>query len=138
LEANVTGRHGHSFTETSVDSLGNTASSSGVTLYTTAANKSLTGDNGNNVLIGRPNDTLTGGTGADNFVFNSNLGKETISDFNVNQDVLTFDHTLFANATASQVLSQTHDSPGGAVIVVDAVDSITLTGRARCGASKII
>jgi hypothetical protein len=40
-------------------------------------------------------------------------------DFNVNQDVLSFDHTLFAHATASQVLSQTHDSSAGAVIAVE-------------------
>ena len=61
-------------------------------------------------------------------MFNPSLGKETIKDFNVNQDVITFDHTLFTNATASQVLSQTHDTAAGAVIVVDAQDTVSLTG----------
>jgi hypothetical protein len=84
--------------------------------------------NGNDVLIGQPNDTLTGGGGSNTFVFNLSFGKETVKDFNVGQDVLRFDHTLFANATASQVLSQTHDSKAGAVIVVDAHDTVTLTG----------
>jgi len=88
----------------------------------------LGGGNGNDVLIGAPNDTFTGGTGADTFVFNQNFGKETITDHNVNQDVLAFDHHLFSSGTASQVLSQTHDSTAGAVIVADAHDTLTLTG----------
>jgi Ca2+-binding RTX toxin-like protein len=61
-----------------------------------------------------------GGAGADTFVFNSNFGKETITDFDVNHDVLAFDSHLFSNDTVSQVLSQTHDSSAGAVIAVDA------------------
>jgi Ca2+-binding RTX toxin-like protein len=127
LQANIKGSAVHSFTETST--LGShTALSAGVTLYTPAANKSLQGGSGNDVLIGGPNDTLTGGGGSDTFVFNPSFGKETVKDFNVGQDVLSFDHTLFANATASQVLSQTHDSKAGAVIVVDAHDTVTLTG----------
>jgi Ca2+-binding RTX toxin-like protein len=80
------------------------------------------------VLIGGPNDSLTGGLGSDTFVFNPNFGKETIKDFNINQDVIAFDRTLFANATPAQVLSQTHDSSAGAVIAVDASDTLTLTG----------
>jgi probable HAF family extracellular repeat protein len=118
----------HSFTETSTDLAGNSVSSAGVTLYAQNANQQLKGGTGNDVLIGNRGDTLTGGTGADNFVFNPSLGKETIKDFNVNQDVITFDHTLFTNATASQVLSQTHDTAAGAVIVVDAQDTVSLTG----------
>jgi hypothetical protein len=46
--------------------------------------------------------------------FNPSVGKVTITDFNVSQDVLAFDHRLFASATA-QVLNQTHDSKAGAV-----------------------
>jgi hypothetical protein len=40
----------------------------------------------------------------------------------------TVHRTLFSHATAAQVLSQTHDSKAGAVIVVDANDTMTLTG----------
>jgi Ca2+-binding RTX toxin-like protein len=125
LDANVTGNVIHNFTETSTLS-GETVSSTSDTLYTPAANKSLVADNGNDVLIGHPNDILMGGTGSDTFVFNPNFGHETITNFNVNNDVIDLDHTLFANATAPQVLSQTHDSAAGAVIVVDHADTITL------------
>ena len=121
--------HGiHSFTETSTDLAGNTVSSSGVTLYASNAHQLLQGGSGNDVLIGHRNDMLTGGAGADTFVFNPKLGKETITDFNASQDVLSFDHTLFAEASASQVLSQMHDGRAGAVIVIDHADTITLTG----------
>ena len=116
----------HSFTETSVDSFGNKLSSAGVTLFAQAAKQSLQGGSGNDVLIGAPNDTLTGGAGSDTFVFNPGFGKDTITDFNVSQDVLRFDHTLLAQAMASQLISQTHDSSAGAVIVIDPNDTVTL------------
>jgi Ca2+-binding RTX toxin-like protein len=129
LNATLKGNTVHSFTETSLDSSGNQLASAGVALFAQAARQSLQGGSGNDVLIGAPNDKLTGGgAGSDTFVFNSGLGKNTITDFSVSQDVLRFDHTLFANATASQVISQTHDSTAGAVIVIDAADTVTLTG----------
>jgi uncharacterized repeat protein (TIGR03803 family) len=128
LQANVAGSRIHSYTESSTDLAGNIGSSTGVTLYTPAGHKSLQGGSGNDVLIAAPNDTLAGGAGSNMFVFNPSFGKVMVTDFNVSQDVLRFDHTLFANATASQVLSQTHDSKAGAVIVVDANDTVTLTG----------
>ena len=46
------------------------------------------------MLIGRPNDTLSGGGGTNTFVFNPNFGKDTIKDFNVNQDTLAFAQTV--------------------------------------------
>src|SRR5262249_41667985 len=70
---------------------------------------------------------LKGGGGSDTFVFNPGFGKDLIIDFDVSRDVLKFDHTLFSNATPSQVLSQAHDTSAG-VIVVDANDTVTLTG----------
>ena len=128
LQVHLTGGSTHSFTEMATDLEGNAASSAGVTLYSNSQNKTLVGGTGNDVLIGDKGDQLIGGTGADTFVFNPNLGKETVTDFNVSQDILAFDHTLFANATASQVLSQAHDTSAGAVITVDAHDTVTLTG----------
>jgi Bacterial Ig-like domain len=117
----------HTFTETSTDLAGNAGKSAGVTLF--AQNpKQLQGGSGNDVLIGGPNDKLTGNGGTDTFVFNPNFGKVTVTDFNVNQDALAFDHTLFANATPLQVINQAHDAKAGAVIGVDANDTITLTG----------
>ena len=85
LQAAVTGKGVHSYTETSTDLAGNTGSSAGVTLFAQPAKQSLSGGAGNDVLIGGPNDTLTGGGGSDAFVFNPNFGKETIKDFNVNR-----------------------------------------------------
>jgi Ca2+-binding RTX toxin-like protein len=104
-------------------------SSAGVTLYSPAGGQQLKGASGNDVLIGGRADTLTGGGGSNTFVFNPSFGKDTIKNFNVSQDVLRFDHTLFSNATASQVLSQTHDSSAGAaVIVVDAANTSMASG----------
>jgi probable HAF family extracellular repeat protein len=116
----------HSYSETSVDAFGNIASSTGVTVYSPSSNKSLVGGSGNDFLIAGQNDTLTGGAGNDTFVFNANFGKDVINDFDVNHENLAFSHKLFANDAVAQILSQTHDSSAGAVIVVDAHDSITL------------
>src|SRR5690242_20093394 len=98
---------------------GQTTTSTGATLYSLAGNRALKGGAGDDVLIGAPNDQLSGGPGSNRFVFNPKCGKETITDFNIDQDLMAFDHRLFPNATPSQVISQTHDSKAGAVIVVD-------------------
>ena len=60
-------------------------------------------------------------------MFNPNFGKNTIKDFNLTQDVLAFAQSLFPNGV-SQVLGQAHDSKAGAVIVVDAQDTVTVVG----------
>ena len=53
----------HSLVEKSVDLAGLTASSTGVALYSSKGRKTLQGTTGNDVLIGGPNDTLSGGGG---------------------------------------------------------------------------
>jgi len=126
LPTNVTGNVIHSYTETST--LGaNTASSTGVTLYSPAAHKTLQGGSGNDVLIGQPNDTLIAGTGADTFVFNPGFGKETITGFDVTKDVIAFVHAL---ATSFTDLGIQDNAQGNAVITFagDTQDKITLTG----------
>jgi Ca2+-binding RTX toxin-like protein len=128
LQAHITGNTIHKLTETATDLAGNTGSSSGVTVYSPGTNKSLVGGNGNDFLIAGQKDTLTGGAGNDTFVFNANFGKDVIRDFDVNYDTLALSHTLFAHDTVAQILSQTHDTSAGAVIVVDAHDTITLHG----------
>jgi len=127
LQANIAGGT-HQFTETSTDVAGNTGASAGVTDYAPGGNKTLTGGSGNDFLIAGKNDTLIGGAGNDTFVFNPGFAKETVADFNPNQDQLSFNHALVAQATAAFVLSQTHDTSFGAVIVVDPHDTITLPG----------
>jgi len=127
LQANISGGT-HQFTETSTDVAGNTGNSAGVTVYNPGGNKTLSGGSENDFLIAGKNDVLIGGPGNDTFVFNQGFGKETVADFNPNQDQLAFNHALFAQATAAFVLSQTHDTGFGAEIVVDPHDTVTLTG----------
>ncbi|WP_456770931.1 Ig-like domain-containing protein [Bradyrhizobium sp. USDA 4448] len=126
FQTNVTGGSVHTFTEVAKDPAGNVGASGGVTLYSPSSNWHLTGGTENDVLIGRPNDSLTGGGGHDTFVFNSGFGKEIITDFNVNLDFITFAHGLFSSA--QDVLAHTHDVAGTAVITLDSTDTITLTG----------
>jgi hypothetical protein len=126
LLANVTGNVVHSYTETDRTQGGLQVNSAGVTLYTPAANNALTGGSGDDVLIGQPNDKLTGNGGSDTFVFNPGLGKETITDFDVTQDVIAFAKSLFPTG-----LSPSQIQPSGnnnSVIVIDAHDAVTLTG----------
>jgi hypothetical protein len=118
----------HQFTETATDLAGNSGASTGVTVYAPTGHQTLTGGNGNDFLIGGTNDKLIGGAGNDTFVFNQGFGKETVADFNPNQDQLAFNHALFTQDTAAQILSQAHDTGAGAVIVVDPHDTVTLTG----------
>jgi Ca2+-binding RTX toxin-like protein len=126
FKTNVTGGSVHSFSETAIDPAVNIGSSTGVTLYSASANSILKAGTGNDVLIGGHNDTLTGGTGVDNFVFNANFGKNAVSNFNVSSDSLTFAHGVFSSV--QQVLADTHDVNGNAVITLDAHDTITLDG----------
>jgi hypothetical protein len=128
LQTSVASKGIHSFTEKSTDLAANNGVSAGVTLCAQVDHQSLQGGSGNDVLIAAPKDSLTGGGGSNTFVFNPSFGNVTVKDLNVSQDLLAFDPTLFAHATAAQVLSQTHDSNKGAVIVVDAHDTVTLTG----------
>jgi Ca2+-binding RTX toxin-like protein len=50
------------------------------------------------VLIGGPNDTLIAGNKSDTFVFGpTNFGVNTIKNFNVHNDKIQIDASLFAN-----------------------------------------
>jgi hypothetical protein len=124
LQAKITGNV-HQFTETATDLAGNTGSSAGVTLYSPSANHSLVGGSGNDFLIAANKDTLTGGPGNDAFVFNANFGKVVVNDFDVNNDTLWLSNAV---SQLAQALSQAHDTTAGAVITVDAHNTITLPG----------
>ena len=76
-------------------------------------------------LIGGPGDTLTGGKGADTFVFTPNIGKETINHFNTSLDVIDIPVSLVPDFAALR--ADIHPSGGGAVITLDATDLITLS-----------
>ncbi len=83
----------------------------------------LIGSNGPDVLIGGGGDVLTGGHGADTFVFRPNFGLNTITDFDVHNDVIQFDKSIFHSV--SDVLAHLSDSCGGALITDGRGDSIT-------------
>jgi probable HAF family extracellular repeat protein len=78
------------------------------------------------VLIGGPNDTLTGGLGLDTFVFAPSFGQNTITNFNPLLDSIQLPKTEFANFAAVEAHAQQvgHNT----VITYDAQDTITLTG----------
>jgi hypothetical protein len=126
LQTNINDSSVHNFTEKSTDLAGNTGASAGVTLYSLGTNKTLAGGTGNDYLIAGPKDTLTGGAGNDTFVFNANFGNDVVKDFDVNHDNLALSHTFFGSDPITQLLSEAHDSSAGAVIALDAHESITL------------
>jgi hypothetical protein len=95
----------------------------------------LTGTAGKDVLFttGQP-DTLTGGLGADQFVFKLNTGNDTITDFAPGQDHI--DLRAFSGIVDSDSLStwlatpanvsQSTTNPTDVLITLDANDTITL------------
>ena len=86
---------------------------------------------GIDTLIGNGgNDILTGGAGADTFVFGPGFGHDTITDFKAQgsgHDFLSFSKALFTSA--ADVLAHTDDGGFGgfARIVYDGANDITLT-----------
>ena len=70
--------------------------------------------------------TIFGGGGQDTFVFKPGFGSATISDFNVSQDTVNIDHTLFASVTALLASAQPIDGGQDTLITDSAHDKITL------------
>jgi Ca2+-binding RTX toxin-like protein len=92
-------------------------------------NQTLIGGNGADVLIGGPNDILTGGNGPDTFVFKPGLGRNTITDFNPQNELIEFDHHVFAKV--QDILSHvSSDGHGNTLITAGANDVVTLLGVA--------
>jgi len=77
-------------------------------------------------LVGGNNDKLTGGSGPDTFLFRPNFGANTITDFNVINDSIQFDKSIFPNV--SDILRNTADSANAAAISDGHGDTITLSG----------
>jgi Ca2+-binding RTX toxin-like protein len=93
-------------------------------------NDIIDGGGGNDYIIGgEGNDTLTGGAGADVFIFETNFGNDTITDFwagTTRTDRIWFQGVGFDDF--SDVLANAVDTAAGAVISVAGHGSITLTG----------
>lgn len=84
------------------------------------------GGNGADVLIGGKGDILAGGKGADQFVFRAEFGANTILDFDVKNDHLQFDNSVFESVKS--ILDHTTNTPLGAVISDEHGDSVFLLG----------
>jgi Ca2+-binding RTX toxin-like protein len=78
------------------------------------------------VLVGGNGDKLTGGSGPDTFLFRPNFGANIVTDFNVNNDTIQLDKSIFASV--SDVLAHTSNSTQGAVVSDAPGDTLTLTG----------
>lgn len=71
--------------------------------------------NGNYTIIGgEGNDTLTGNVGKDTFAFNQGHGNDTINSFDLSQDTLSFDASVFR--TPEEALSAIQYTENGAII----------------------
>jgi Ca2+-binding RTX toxin-like protein len=86
----------------------------------------LIGGNGADILIGGNGDTLTGGNGPGTFLFRPNFGTNTIADFDIHNDTIQFDKSIFQLVSA--ITAHTSDSGAGAVINDGHGDSVTLAG----------
>jgi VCBS repeat-containing protein len=73
-----------------------------------AGNDVLIGGTNPDVLVGGGGDRLTGGGGPDTFLFRPNFGANTITDFNIKNDTVQFDQSIFANV--SDLLKHTTDT----------------------------
>lgn len=86
----------------------------------------LYGGNGADVLIGGNGNILAGGKGADQFVFRPDFGFNTILDFDVKNDYLQFDDSIFQSVKS--ILDHTTNTALGALISDGHGDSVLLLG----------
>jgi Ca2+-binding RTX toxin-like protein len=91
-----------------------------------SGNDILIGGNGPDVLIGGPGDTLIGANGPKTLLFRSIFGADKLSDFNLNNDAIQIDKSVFPSV--SDLLNHTRDTAAGAVIDDGLGDKITLIG----------
>lgn len=79
---------------------------------------------------GTGNDQLRGGNGVDTFVFVSNGGADTVSDYQVGVDHLLFDNALWGNTTRSnaQIMQFAEIDGGDVVFDFGSGNSVTLEG----------
>jgi serralysin len=108
----------HTLTANAIDPAGNSGAS---------GNNVVVGSTGNNVLSGTAGSLLTGGGGNDTFVFTSNFGRQTVTDFHVggpSQDAIEFSHDMFA--TFADVMAHPHQVGSDTIIAADASHVVAL------------
>jgi hypothetical protein len=80
------------------------------------------------IVASVPNQTLTGGSGSNAFVFNfAGIGHDTVTNFHPATDTLEFGSAPFTNAQVALNAMQ-DDGHGNTVVTLDAHDAITLSG----------
>jgi hypothetical protein len=84
----------------------------------------LTAGSGPTTLIGGPNDVLSAGSGADNFVFLPNFGTNTVNNFTSGMDTLQFSRSTFADAATA--FSNAHQVGPDVAIAYNSQDVVTL------------
>ena len=92
-----------------------------------AGGDTVNGGNGPDVLVGGVGDVLTGGDGPDIFLFRPHFGANTITDFDVHNDSIQFDKSLFTSG-ADILAHHATDTAAGVVIDDGAGDTVTLAG----------
>ncbi|MBX5177624.1 rhizobiocin [Rhizobium lentis] len=93
-----------------------------------ALNNVIVGGGGSNTLTGGAgNDTLTGGAAADLFIYSSNWGHDTITNFVATgsaHDAISIDHNIFADWES--LFAATEQSGSDTIITADSENTITL------------
>jgi Ca2+-binding RTX toxin-like protein len=100
----------------------------GGTLSGGNGNDTIAGGNGNDIIVGGAgNDRLIGRAGDDTFVFRPGFGHDTISDFQVGDELHhdTLDLRGLGFASIDDVLAATSDTPNA--VIHAGADDITLT-----------
>ena len=98
------------------------------TLIGGSQDDTISGFGGNDVLKGGGgNETLIGGSGSDSFVFASNFGNDTVTDFDggTGGDRLQFAGGLFADE--ADVFAHAVDTADG-LVISHGTDTVTLVG----------
>jgi VCBS repeat-containing protein len=82
----------------------------------TLGDQTLSGGNGSDILLGGPNDVLTGGNGADQFVFQYDFGHNEITDFG-QSDVIELQASTFGSI--ANIFAHAANDGHGNVLISD-------------------
>jgi Ca2+-binding RTX toxin-like protein len=96
----------------------------GLVLNGSSGGQTLNASSSPTTLIAGPNDILSGGAGADTFVFPTNFGPNTVKNFTPGTDALQFSQSMFANVAA--VLNDAQQVGSSVVITHDPHNVVTL------------
>ena len=98
-------------------------------LYSGAGTDTVNGGAGDDTLWGGGgDDQFTGGSGADTFVFIDGHGDDTVTDFDVDEDILNLVETTTDFQSAADVEAAASEENGGVLIDIGGGDSVFLDG----------